>query len=363
MKKIIALLFTLIITLALFSCADNGDGQNENGQNEENGGNSSQTPSPGENEGGAQEPDGEEGQEEENEQGAPTISELRASKVFFNIRKDRSNTREDAELIGAMGVNEREDACIEYAPDAYQLFMLISLQDENDGMIPELSYYLMRFDNGNYGTIDYFQVSSKTYMISFSSFFVYERAQEILLDALCQKSNVTRVEVGYINPMTENNGEISEFGDYEFIELEDKIFTENKLYVTYNAFSHELGYSRFNEYEQLQQITEETFEDYYVFLVNASTEDAYGFEFARVRNDKIYLTFNTNRITASKATYAVLVSKEMLSRTAIIDYESPSGDIIVEDFDVLEGAPSYDSEFEEYIDDLDIIVFEAQVYE
>ena len=223
-----------------------------------------------------------------------SVAEKRKLKVSFNMDKEDFGGVSDGRLIAIMGKNEDENARIEYSPNAYQFYVSILCQDKLDEALSVIEKQIeAHFDGYAYGgspstVIDVIKNNvSNTATILFPDFDSYYLCQENMLNSLSEKDSVLSVEVGYFDIQ---NGTRKPKSTYEYINV-GRVFEEDRYIASYEEFTLLLS-NKIESSEKLQQITEQTFEDNYVFVVVNLHHREFDISDAKLINNTVYFTTN-----------------------------------------------------------------------
>ncbi len=224
-----------------------------------------------------------------------TNAEKRSLKVSFDLSKHNSwNDDVDSvsDNVGVIGLNSDGNEYIAYAPNVYQFYVIVNCKSSlTDAWILvnqiENKYFSDYNEPKKTVVLDTIRMSSDEIMVVFPNFNSYYECQEELLDTLSEKEYVNGIKVGYINSQ-DGTKEIK--NGYKYINL-GYFFSENQLIKSYEELEKTLG-SKISSNEELQQITEQTFEENYVFIVNNLHHSRVEITDARLVGDTVYFTNN-----------------------------------------------------------------------
>ena len=230
-----------------------------------------------------------------------SIAEKRDLKVSFNIdmhhmgnlpEKDDNSTVLDRHLIAVMGKNEEGNDYIEYSPNAYSFYLLITCQETlNEAWNVIDAQIHKHFAGGSKDNsttfVDAVAIKENTIMVCFPDFYSYSLCQEEMLNKLSEKDSVLSVEIGYLNTQ---NGTTKPKNTYEYINV-GNAFEEHRYIKSYDEFVSLLG-NKIETNEKLQKITAQTFEENYVFIVVNWHYRNFDISDAKLVNDTVFFTTN-----------------------------------------------------------------------
>ena len=219
--------------------------------------------------------------------------EKRNIKVSFNVTPRENNIEQ--RIIAIMGENEQGNEVIEYAPSVYQFYLEISYKEPKSDVKKVVNNQIRKLLGASFGNykaiIDIIENDERnTITVLFPDFESYYLCQEDLLNGLSESDSVLSVEVGYFDIQ---NGTTKPKSTYEYINVGYKYPTdENRHVKTYDEFVS-LFEGKINGDEQLQKITEQTFEENYVFIVYNFHYREFDISDAKLIGDIVYITTNT----------------------------------------------------------------------
>ena len=230
-----------------------------------------------------------------------SIAEKRDLKVSFNIdvhhmgnqtEKEDNSTVLDRHLIAVMGKNEEGNEYIEYSPNAYSFYLLITCQgtlneawDIIDGQINK--HFAGGSKDNSTTFVDAVTIKENTIMVCFPDFYSYSLCQEEMLNKLSEKDSILSVEIGYLNTQ---NGTTKPKSTYEYINV-GNAFEEHRYIKSYEEFVSLLG-NKIETNEKLQKITVQTFEENYVFIVVNWHYRNFDISDAKLVNNTVFFTTN-----------------------------------------------------------------------
>lgn len=240
-----------------------------------------------------------------------TVSELRNEKVSFDLdyheigdmlEKEETGADSTKHQFGYIGTNESGNKYIIYAPNVYSYYVSIKCTDDFSGVESvirkiEFDYFDRSHIGGNDEThIDTVELFDNEILITFPDFDSYALCQEELLNKLSALDSVLKINVSYINAQ---DGTKQVNNPYEYINLGYyyKLKEENHLFRTYEEFSQ--AFADIST-DALDEITAQTFESYYVFMVICTySGDTHGFDISDAKVDGNRVFFTTNQYVKS----------------------------------------------------------------
>lgn len=236
-----------------------------------------------------------------NNESALSIAEKRDLKVSFNIdvhhmgnqtEKEDNSTVLDRHLIAVMGKNKDGNEYIEYSPNAYSFYLLITCQstlneawDIIDGQINK--HFAGGSKDNSTTFVDAVTIKENTIMVCFPDFYSYSLCQEEMLNKLSEKDSILSVEIGYLNTQ---NGTTKPKNTYQYIDV-GNAFEEHRYIKSYDEFVSLLD-NTIETNEELQKITTQTFEENYVFVVVNWHYKNFDISDAKLANDTVFFTTN-----------------------------------------------------------------------
>lgn len=246
------------------------------------------------------------------EDGAPvkTVAELRNEKVSFELdyheigelEKEETEADSTKHQFGYLGTNESGNKYIIYAPNIYSYYVSIKCTDDFSGVESvirkiEYDYFDRSHIGGNDEThIDTLELFDNEILITFPDFDSYALCQEELLNKLSALDSVLKISVSYINAQ---DGTKQVNNPYEYINLGYywKLEEQNRIFRTYEEFSQ--AFADIST-AALDEITAQTFESYYVFMVICTySGDTHGFDISDAKVDGNRVFFTTNKYVKS----------------------------------------------------------------
>ena len=247
------------------------------------------------------------------EDGAPlkTVAELRNEKVSFDLdyheigdmlEKEETEADSTKHQFGYLGTNESGNKYIIYAPNIYSYYVSIKCTDDFSGVESvirkiEYDYFDRSHIGGNDEThIDTVELFDNEILITFPDFDSYALCQEELLNKLSALDSVLKISVSYINAQ---DGTKQVNNPYEYINLGNywKLEEQNRIFRTYEEFSQ--AFADIST-DALDEITAQTFESYYVFMVICTySGDTHGFDISDAKVDGNRVLFTTNKYVKS----------------------------------------------------------------
>lgn len=236
-----------------------------------------------------------------NNESVLSVAEKRKLKVKFNIdvhhtgnqtEKEDNGTVLDRHLIAVMGKNEEGNEYIEYSPNAYSFYLLITsqstLNEAWDIIDAQINKHFAGGSKDNSTTfVDAVAIKENMIMVCFLDFYSYSLCQEEMLNKLSEKDSVLSVEIGYLNTQ---NGTTKPKDTYEYINV-GNAFEEHGYIKSYDEFVSLLG-NKIETNEKLQKITVQTFEENYVFVVVNWHYKNFDISDAKLVNDTVFFTTN-----------------------------------------------------------------------
>lgn len=223
-----------------------------------------------------------------------TNAEKRSLKVSFDLSEHDSWSNEvyDSNYVGLMALNSDGNEYIAYAQNVYQFYVIVNCKSSLADaclLIKQIENKYFSYYNEQKKTVilDTIRISSDEIMVVFPNFNSYYECQEELLDKLSEKEYVNSIKVGYIKSQ-DGTKEIK--NGYKYINL-PYFYTENQLIKSYEEFE-KISESILTNSEDLQQITEQTFEENYVFIVTNFHHSRVEITDARLVGDTVYFTNN-----------------------------------------------------------------------
>lgn len=230
-----------------------------------------------------------------------TVAEKRDLKVSFNIdthhmgeqeKEDGDSVVLDRHLIAVLGKNKDGNEYIEYSPNAYSFYALITCQGAlNDAwniISGQINKHFVGGSKDNSTTfVDAVAIKENMIMVCFPDFYSYSLCQEEMLNKLSEKDSVLSVEIGYLNTQ---NGTTKPKNTYEYINV-GNAFEEHGYIKSYDEFVSLLG-NKIETNEKLQKITAQTFEENYVFVVVNWHYKNFDISDAKLVNDTVFFTTN-----------------------------------------------------------------------
>lgn len=214
----------------------------------------------------------------------------RAEKVTINL--DYHSLADEIEdclddktkhYAGYVCINQNGNEYIAYAPNVYTYYTAITV-DRNQALKNETYNKINRIqreyfnDSPEYNKIDIVEIGN-IITIYFPDFDSYFECQEDMLNTLSQLKGVKSIEVGYVDTQDKYT---RNFETYETIVLSRDMFEKDHLCIVYEN----LNYVTIPD-----SITKETFDEYYVFIVN-SYDYRNKISDARLVGNTVYLTNN-----------------------------------------------------------------------
>ena len=271
-----------------------------------------------------------------------TVAEKRKSKVSFNIKVDifasgLVENESDENSIAIMGENADGNEYIEYAPNVYKYHVLITCDGTLLDAWEVVKQQKRAYFEQEQGTdiIDAEVICENMLMVYFPDFSSFALCQENMLNALSALDTVSSIKVGCYdaqNGATELKN-VHEYVDVDYHCMNSTYLSyENEYISSYEELALLVG-NRLEQNEELQQITEQTFEDNYVFFVVNQHYRGYLISDAKLIGNTVYFTtnkFKLNRELIDAMVYVntriVLVPKSELG-------ELPQ-DVTVKDIEV-----------------------------
>ena len=223
-----------------------------------------------------------------------TNAEKGSLKVSFDLSEHDSWSNEvyDINYVGLMALNSDGNEYIAYAQNVYQFYVIVNCKSSlADAYLLvnqiENKYFSHYNEQKKTVILDTIRISSDEIMVVFTNFNSYYECQEELLDKLSEKEYVNSIKVGYIKSQ-DGTKEIK--NGYKYINL-PYFYTENQLIKSYEEFE-KISESILTNSEDLQQITEQTFEENYVFIVTNFHHSRVEITDARLVGDTVYFTNN-----------------------------------------------------------------------
>ena len=230
-----------------------------------------------------------------------SVAEKRNLKVSFNIEvhhmgnlpeKDDNSIVLDRHLIAIMGENKDGNACIEYSPNAYSFYALITCQNTlNDAweiINGQINKHFAGGSKDNSTTfVDAATIKENTIMVCFPDFYSYSLCQEEMLNKLSEKDSILSIEIGYLNTQ---NGTTKPKNTYQYIDV-GNAFEEHRYIKSYDEFISLLD-NTIETNKELQKITSQTFEENYVFVVVNWHYKNFDISDAKLANDTVFFTTN-----------------------------------------------------------------------
>ena len=223
---------------------------------------------------------------------APTglVAINRAEKVTINLdshhsymdKVEEENEDKTKHYAGYICINQNGNEYIAYAPNVYSYYTAITYNEKSDlselySKIRQIEYKYFN-DSPEYTKIDIIEIGN-IITIYFPDFNSYFECQEYMLDNLSQIEAVKSIDVGYIEAQDTNT---KNFDTYETIWLSTDRFEYDYLCSSYEN----LNYVTIPD-----SITKETFNEYYVFVVN-SYDYRNKVSDAKLVGNTVYLTNN-----------------------------------------------------------------------
>ena len=240
-----------------------------------------------------------------------TVAELRNEKVLFDLdyheigdmlEKEETEADSTKHQFGYLGTNESGNKYIIYAPNIYSYYVSIKCTDDFSGVESvirkiEYDYFDRSHIGGNDEThIDTVELFDNEILITFPDFDSYALCQEELLNKLSALDSVLKINVSYINAQ---DGTKQVNNPYEYINLGYywKLEEQNRIFRTYEEFSQ--AFADIST-DALDEITAQTFESYYVFMVICTySGDTHGFDISDAKVDGNRVFFTTNKYVKS----------------------------------------------------------------
>lgn len=224
-----------------------------------------------------------------------TNAEKRSLKVSFDLSEHDSWSNEvnyDSNYVGLMALNSDGNEYIAYAQNVYQFYVIVNCKSSLADaylLVKQIENKYFSYYNEQKKTVilDTIRISSDEIMVVFPNFNSYYECQEELLDKLSEKEYVNSIKVGYIKSQ-DGTKEIK--NGYKYINL-PYFFTENQLIKSYEEFE-KISESILINSEDLQQITEQTFDENYVFIVTNIHHSRVEITDARLVGETVYFTNN-----------------------------------------------------------------------
>ncbi len=229
---------------------------------------------------------------------APTgmVAINRAEKVNINLdyhhsymdKVEEENVDKTKHYAGYICINQNGNEYIAYAPNVHSYYTAITI-DENPNSMEEVYSKIYRIENEyfndspEYTKIDIIEIGN-VITIYFPNFDSYFECQEYMLDTLSQIEAVKSIDVGYIEAQDTNT---MNFETYETIVLSYQDWFETDWLCT----SYEDLKFACRNMKMPANITEETFNEYYVFIVN-SYDYRNKVSDAKLVGNTVYLTNN-----------------------------------------------------------------------
>lgn len=220
-----------------------------------------------------------------------TNAEKRSLKVSFDL-SEHDSWDYDSNYVGLMALNSDGNEYIAYAQNVYQFYVIVNCKSSLADaylLVKQIENKYFSYYNEQKKTVilDTIRISSDEIMVVFPNFNSYYECQEELLDKLSEKEYVNSIKVGYIKSQ-DGTKEIK--NGYKYINL-PYFYTENQLIKSYEEFE-KISESILTNSEDLQQITEQTFDENYVFIVTNFHHSRVEITDARLVGDTVYFTNN-----------------------------------------------------------------------
>lgn len=222
-----------------------------------------------------------------------TVAINRAEKETINLDYhhsyiDKEETKDKTKhYAGYILINQNGNEYIAYAPNVHTYYTTITI-DENPNSRDEVYSKIYSIENKyfndspEYTKIDIIEIGNAI-TIYFPDFNSYFECQEYMLDALSQIDAVKSIDVGYVEAQDTNS---MNFETYKTIKISGDKFETDWLCASYEDLKFACRATRVPE-----SITEETFNEYYVFIVN-SYDYRNKVSDAKLVENTVYLTVN-----------------------------------------------------------------------
>lgn len=238
-----------------------------------------------------------------------TDAEKRDIKVSFNVDAERGAFAK--RIVAVMGENEAGNKRIEYAPNAFQYYVFISYQKEGRTVVSNVKNVI---DKCTKDVIDVIKNDEKnTVVVLFPDFDSFYSCQEDLLDCLSKNDSVLDVEVGYFD-IQNGTKKLIEAYEYICIDNEDTynnvLKRENVYLKSYGDFVSLFGAEIENDIG-LQKITEQDFNENYVFVILNTHYGEFDICDAKLVGDTVFFTTNyytVRRLVNGNLNYNVSVT-------------------------------------------------------
>lgn len=222
-----------------------------------------------------------------------SVVELRNEKVRFAIDANSHTINNKleyniTEYVGYIETNELGNEYIVYAPNAFNYYVHIMSKKNNNNAGWVYERILEKSIDDKKKHIDVIEIKANEMLIVFPDFNTYSYLQEELLNELSALDSVENVVVGYIEVQKTND---SINNSYEIYANLGEKYKKNAVFSTYEDFYNELG-DFVNDYEGLEKITNETFENNYVFVITNQNYSDFKISDAYVYKNIIYFTNN-----------------------------------------------------------------------
>ena len=218
-----------------------------------------------------------------------SVAEKRDKKVVINFENHYST-----DFQGYIAKNKDNNMCIAYAPNYYNYFVYIKCSATTDDVWNQVTLIIDNYFSGildEGGTIvDAIILSENEVMMIFPDFESFSLCQEELLNKLSELNSTEQIVIDYFN--AQNETKIIE-NRYVYINL-GEMFYENIFIRNYEEFTKILSdyFNHVNNNVELQKITEKTFEENYIFVINNNCYDKFEISDAQLIGDRVYFTVN-----------------------------------------------------------------------
>lgn len=238
-----------------------------------------------------------------------TDKEKRDMKVSFNVDAERGSLAK--RIVAVMGENEAGNECIEYAPNAFQYYVLISYQSDGGKVASAVRRVI---NSCTKDVIDVIKNDEKNTVVAlFPDFDSYYLCQEELLNYLSENDCVLDVEVGYFD-IQNGTKKLVEAYEYICIDNEDTynnvLKRENVYLKSYGDFVLLFG-DEIENNAGLQNITEQDFNENYVFVILNTHYEEFDICDAKLVGDTVFFTMNfytDRRLVSGFVNYRVNVT-------------------------------------------------------
>ena len=176
---------------------------------------------------------------------------------------DYSSTSQD---YGKIDFTKNGTPYIEYAPNCFNYFVLISCKDDTTDAFALIKEIIASAKYEIYIGIDVFEPLENKALVVFPSFTVYSEIQKNLLEGLSALESVEKIKVGYIDT-NDSNEKLKGYDFYtgfQAIDYESKLITSHEEFVNLFDLTNEKN-------AQIKQVTEQTFENNYLLYVSNFT--------------------------------------------------------------------------------------------